>query len=92
MATIWKYELNEDRELQTIEMPYLAKILCVQLQRGVPCMWVAVDDAPTVIRTFRIVGTGQEYPGAALSTANQYVGTVQSEFGNFVCHVFEVVA
>lgn len=85
MKSIWKYPLSvEDK--QTIEMPSGARILCVQMQHHIPCLWVVVDtEAKTEKRCFVIIGTGYERNKIPLD----YIGTVQDLGGFLVLHVFE---
>ena len=87
---IYKYELGND-EFQLIDMPINSKILCVQLQRGIPHIWVEVDEQyrsegnfPLVGRQIYTVFTGDIIP----SDAERYIGTYQSEEGFIVYHVY----
>lgn len=81
---IWKYPLVEGDE-QIIEMPLDAKILTVQMQDDVPCLWVAVIPTNAMVkRKIRIVGTGH-----TLLTINGYIGTIQEHGGLLVWHVFD---
>ena len=68
----------------TIEMPKTAEFLCVQLQGESACAWFLVDfnDNFTVVRKFKIYGTGHTIP-----MAEKYLGTYQSP--PFVWHLFE---
>ena len=86
MNTIWKFPLRLT-EAQNVAMPRDARILDIQTQGETPCIWALVDDdAPEVLRTFWIVGTGNPVPeGQELV----YRGTFQS--GWFVGHVFEEI-
>ncbi len=76
-----------------LELHEGAEILCVQLQRGVPCIWYKTKDQPSVLekkieeRTFRVILTGQRFT----TQGKRYVGTFQSEDGYFVGHLFEVI-
>lgn len=75
-------------QTQVIHMPYAAKILCVQLQNGVPCIWAMcnMDDGKSD-RTIDIFGTGQ--PITDLFTRT-YIDTFQIQMGRtFIWHVFE---
>lgn len=84
---IWKYPLAL-RDVQGIDMPSGANILCVQVQAGVPCLWAIVDtEARNVMRRIRIVGTGHpiEVEG------EPYIGTFQIHDGALVFHAFEVL-
>lgn len=85
MSAIWKYPLRVD-DTQSIEMPTDAKVLCVQIQRGLPCMWAMHQNA--AIRSERIIltiGTGHEVDRGGL----RYIGTYQLQNGNLMFHVFE---
>jgi hypothetical protein len=85
---IWKYPL-EVRDSNVIEMPYDAKILCVQTQNNIPCIWAIVNkDAYLENRFFRIVGTGQPFQKEFLVYRN-YIGTFQLDNGSLVFHLFE---
>lgn len=86
---IYKYELGHDQI--TIEMPKGGLILTVQNQREGISMWVEFNENSedfmlTELRTFSIQTTGNKYkkPGS-------YIGTVQSNDGYYVTHVFELL-
>lgn len=82
---IWKFQLAPV-ESQDILMPAGARILTVQTQRDVLCLWALVDpQARTKPRDIRIVGTGHQ---ADMNTM-QYLGTAQMVGGALVWHVFE---
>lgn len=77
---IFKYPLKLTDE-QSIEIPRNHKILSVQIQMGVLCLWAAVEpEGDTVFRTFLIVGTGCDMPEEG------YIATVQD--GTLVWHIF----
>lgn len=82
-SVIYKYPLEVTDE-QIIDMPGSARLLSVQMQRGVVCLWAWVD--PNAIpkkRHIVIIGTGNPisfFPG-------EFVGAVQQ--GQFVWHVFD---
>jgi len=82
MKTIYKYPL-EINDQQTVNLPSSARLLTVQVQNGVPCLWALVDTAdresPRLIQMF---GTG--HPS---ETAGVYIATFQ--FGPLLFHVFE---
>lgn len=85
MKTIYKYPLKV-ADTQNVVLPVGAKVLCVQTQNEVPCLWALVDNTfPTEIRCFCTFGTGHEYTGMDLT----YVGTYQLSGGELVFHVFE---
>lgn len=79
---IFEFSL-EVTDAQTVLMPGLATILCVQTQGGVPCLWALVnpDDElrPRKIMTY---GTGQ-----TIGNPGMYIGTYQ--LPGLVFHVFE---
>lgn len=82
--TVWKFPL-ETTEEQFITVPLINKPLCVQVQNGMPCIWMAVDSkwkcAKVRVRTF---GTGHE----DITPDMDYVGTYQLHGGDLVFHVF----
>lgn len=84
---IFKYPL-EVTDSQVIDMPRGARILCVQVQRGQPCIWALVDDdvEPTR-REIHMRGTGHNCNGV---DALRYIGTFQMHDGSLVFHAFEV--
>jgi len=84
MQVIYKYQLFVT-DAQQIEMFQDAKILCVQVQDGRPCIWAQGNpNLPYTRRKIRIFGTGNHiYDDEFLV----YLGTVQ--IGEFVWHVYE---
>jgi hypothetical protein len=87
---IWKYKLK-NTELQNITMPRYSRILCVQSQKGIPCIWALVDinEKNTETRNIEIFGTGQAIPYTDPGVSRQYLGTFQIYDGDLVFHVFE---
>lgn len=82
---IWKYPLHIE-DLNVIRIPGKGKVLCVQMQRGEPCIWVAVDPGAALIeRKFRVIGTGHPIRDVG---AGNYIDTFQ--VGSLVFHVFEL--
>jgi hypothetical protein len=87
MKQIWKYQLETAYE-QTILMPSGAKILSLQVQNEIPCIWALVtpdniqDNAVKII-TF---GTGHPITGSADLA---FIGTYQLYKGTLVFHVFQ---
>ena len=84
MKTILKYPLKVT-DSQDVLMPVGAQILCVQMQRETPCLWVMVDrdwrkQAPVKVTT---CGTGHN----ATEPFGDYIGTYQME-NTVVFHVF----
>lgn len=83
MRAVWKFHVPvQDSVLRA--MPTGAEVLCVQLQKGQPCVWALVDEqAPVVQREFNWRGTGHP-----MGNAGRYVGTVQLADGALVFHLF----
>ncbi len=88
---IWKYTIMIQDETIMIQdetilhMPGGAKILTVQMQNGVPYVWVLVNpDAMMARRTIRVFGTGHPIPSGY---DDHHIGSVQD--GALVWHVFD---
>lgn len=75
--SIWKFPLATE-----VVMPVGAKVLTVQVQHDVPCIWAVVDpSADRETRRFAVVGTGHP-----VDRKGPYIATFQLEG----VHVFEV--
>lgn len=87
MRVIYKYKLKLEDE-QKIEMPFGSKLLCVQMQDDVPCLWADVDPdcSATEHRKILIIGTGHKNEALPCAT---YISTFQMSNGALVFHVFE---
>lgn len=89
MKTIYKYETYVDDKV-IITMPAGAKILAVQSQNNIPCIWAEVEtEAPTEDRIFEFFGTGQALN--SVGNKRKYIGTFQLSGGMLVFHLFEKV-
>lgn len=87
MAKVFKYQLPISDAVK-VYMPKDAKVLCVQVQNGQPCIWASVNpDKELEERQFRIAGTGHTIEDGIV---DNYIGTVQLHDGKLVFHVFEV--
>lgn len=85
MKTIWKLPL-ETTDTQDVSMPAEAEILCVQVQRDIPCIWILCDpELPTELRTIEIFGTGHPVQEGV----RDYIGTYQLHGGGLIFHTFE---
>ncbi len=85
MESIYKYELSHVLS-QIIKMPSVHQILCVQIQREKPCLWVKVDlDSERQDVQINIYGTGHIHE----KIHGQYIGTFQMDEGVCIFHVFE---
>lgn len=83
-CTIWKYPLKLI-ETQEILLPLGPKFLCVQVQNGIPTIWVMVNSKAELIgQGFRIIGTGWQLTE---EPSGRYLGTFQLD--GFVWHLFE---
>jgi len=85
MKTIYKYEIETD-DFFYIDMPIGAEILTVQIQYGIPYIWVKVDiHNPKKTYAFRTFGTGhpieEEFDG-------KYIGTYQLNESTFIFHLY----
>jgi len=85
MITIYKYELRFGES--EIGLPKDAKILSLQMQREIPCLWAVVDtEKENTKRRFSTYGTG--WP-VSFPEKLDYIGTIQESHGTFIWHVFE---
>lgn len=82
---IYKYSL-QICDSQIIQMKKGARIISLQVQNRIPCIWAMVDpnevDEPKAFCTF---GTGHDLSGVDL----QFIGTYQLCSGELIYHVFE---
>jgi hypothetical protein len=85
-VTIWKYQLKAD-DIQEIEIPVGSRILSLQVQNGIPCIWALVyDKSPKDTKKIYTFGTGE--PTTFLPETLQFLGTYQILEGQLVFHVF----
>jgi len=82
---IWKYVIPEDKFF-SISMPVHSRVVCFQMQRDVPVIWVEMTEEEAItLAHFCCVATGEEFP----DDYNKYIGTVQD--GGLVMHLFQSV-
>jgi hypothetical protein len=82
---IFKFSFSIEDEFK-ISISEGSEVLTIQIQGGVPRMWVIVDtDAPSVYRYFCMRRTGHAFKG----NEGKYIGTFQLDNGTLVFHVFE---
>lgn len=100
---IWKYPFPIKDEFE-LEMPIIAQILKVDVQQGLPCLWVLVEtDTVNMTYKFRLFGTGHPIPGGPLWSKpplrtvkiQQNDGSILEYFDTFmmrpfVWHLFQV--
>ena len=86
MGAVFKYQLVvTDR--QEVTMPKDAKILCIQVQNGTPCIWCMVEPSnPEEKVTIRIHGTGHNINDPERL---EYIGTFQVRNYGLVFHAFK---
>lgn len=88
MKTIWKFPLKTFAPILEIEMPRNAKVLTVQVQKEIPCIWAIVEpQEKKETRKFRLLGTGHEFDIPIAQV--KYIGTFQLQSGGFIGHLFE---
>ncbi len=82
---IFKYPFEiSDKVL--ILMPQYARVLSVQMQFDIPCLWALIDDnSPLKERRFRLFGTGHPVP----YSVGEFIGTFQMNGGELVWHLFQ---
>ena len=87
MKKVFKYSLRIT-DLQSLELPVGAKILCVKLQNDFPFLWALVDPSEenTEVVNIRCAGTGHEIT----EDIEEYIDTVLVMNGQFVFHFFKV--
>jgi hypothetical protein len=86
--TIWKTVLKAT-DIQTIEIPPDARILCAREQHEQICIWYWCNpDHPKMPRTIAICGTGHPAPPSH-EGGGRYLGSAFLQGGQFVFHVFE---
>lgn len=85
---VWKYALPWGDEVE-LALPAGATVLHAEALRGVTseiCLWALVDpEAPTVLRRFRLAGTGHPIEGDV-----RHVSTLVQHGGALVFHLFEL--
>ncbi len=87
MKTIHKYQITRIKNCTTsLAMPSGAEILSAHLLNGAIFVWALVDpEAPALQRNFEVIATG-EIVG---DEPRVFIGTVFSNDGAYVMHVFE---
>lgn len=87
MKRIYKYPLPAGRlYTNDLRMPAGARILSVQVQHQVVCLWAVVDpEAEVTTRRLLVRDTGDSCEGLS----ETFIGTFQLEGGNTVGHVFD---
>lgn len=85
MRTVWKFPLAIVNR-QSIKIPTTNEFLCVQMQRGIPCIWAKVD--PYSIETFIWVVIHETEHDVSDTEDMTYLGSFQTADGNVIFHVW----
>lgn len=89
--TIYKYPLWSTTDVaryRAIAVPRGAKLLTVQIQHDVACLWAVVDPkAPTATLDVYTFGTGSAISTDLLAMLT-YLGTVQADGGDLIWHIY----
>lgn len=82
--SIWKYELPIEDQF-VLQLPVDSKVLSLQMQNGIPCIWVRVNTKAigTLPQYFHWFGTGQPLNSGAVN----FIGTIQMD--TMVFHLFQ---
>ena len=85
---IWKYPLKVTDQ-QVIDFPSeCPQILCLQMQKGIPTLWVEVNPESVTERWLvHVYGTGHPLDDK-MDERGLYIGTFMIESGALVFHVY----
>ena len=88
MRTIYKYKMEPGAACLRIEAP-IVKLLSVQCQRSVICVWAEVDtNLPNRKFIITPIGTGWDLDMVELPKDAVYWDTVQQFGGDLVWHIY----
>lgn len=87
MKTIWKYPLQVT-DIQYLHLPENSTILSLQVQDGIPRVWVLLDDEELKESELEIYMFGTGHKVYADVEPTKFIGTFQLLHGNLVFHVF----
>lgn len=92
MRTVWRYSLEYNPPITKIEVPVGARPLFVNLQNGMPQLWMEINltedmETDREVRTFQFIGTGHSVP-----VNGRYLGTVLMLADTLVLHLYEVTS
>jgi len=90
MKKVFKYQFEPDDYIN-FTLPRGAKILTVQEQLGILCLWALVDVGESMVesRSMRMAGTGHSIDDYGVDY--RYINTIQLAGGSLVFHFFEVM-
>lgn len=87
---IWKFPIKIGSYCE-LQIPKDGQILTVQEQFNEPMVWALVNpESLKETRRLIVVGTGHEIPDLVQNVIKKYIGTFQTDGGNYVFHVFEI--
>jgi hypothetical protein len=81
---IWKYPLASYYRNELI-LPKCSEILTVQLQEGIPTLWVRLDPDDFIEKAFIIEGV---VTGGNVPVHGKYIGTVLLSEDTYILHFF----
>ena len=76
-----------------IELNGIGRVLHVDVQRQLPCVWVEVTHQHPLYKEtkkIRVFHTGEEIPNELLHKT-KYIGTLLLDDGNYVGHVYQII-
>ena len=87
--SVYKYPLEMVHE-QTISMPKGSKILSVQRQNKIPCIWALVNpnEEENEEKKILLIETGNIFNSP--TDKLNFIGTLQFIDGSYILHVFEI--
>lgn len=92
MKAIWKFTIDNPHKV-VFEMPVGSRVLCVQVQEGIPRIWVEIQSTERGTqqekREFVVYGTGHVMRIDEGKTV-EYIGTFQMYDGKEVYHLYEL--
>lgn len=90
MKEIWKYKLGVT-DFQLIGIPKGGEILSVQVQNGIPCIWVVINPNEKILEVRKLMTVGTGHPMQITKPQErEFIGTYQLENGSPVFHLFEI--
>jgi hypothetical protein len=87
MKAIWKYPLETtDEQIVTVPNGRI-RVLTVQVQHDIPCLWIEVEAGPPLVKKLKILIYGTGHP-IFESDELKYVGSYQLQEGALMFHVY----
>ena len=89
MKTVYKYTIGQIADSVTLSLPIGAQPLCVNLQRGIICLWAIVDTEEVQKEDVTVVCVGTGHPMDD-HLDYKYLGTILVANDALVLHYFTV--